>query len=161
MVADVKVAIKHFSLGLPQRTRRRLRREMVARHLAGEDVVAYGPVLLRFLRMRREVRRLMKHARGVRPALFDLAVFSTNQSFSLFKFKPDSVVSSSERPFVDEVGLGRPRSSGVGRVCIELWSPLSLTHWVDLEELFRRYRSALCAIFYATLGAILARWACS
>jgi len=90
-VGTTMVSIKEFSLGELQRTRRRLRREVLVRHFVGEGVVALGPVLLRLLRVRRDVRCLMERVRGVSATSFNIGTFSTEQALSLFRVKPADV----------------------------------------------------------------------
>jgi len=141
------VSIKDFSLGELQRTRRRLRREVLVRHIAGEGVVALEPVLLRLLRVRRDVRCRMERVRGVSATTFNLGTFSTEQARSLFRVKPADVGRVAGLLHLEyEVYPGRHRVSGIERLCIMLRRLSSPARWVDLEGLFGRRSSALCAI---------------
>jgi len=153
------VSIKDFPLGELQRTRRRLRSEVLVRHIAGEGVVALEPVLLRLLRVRRDVRCLMERVRGVSATSFNLGTFSTEQALSLFRVKPADVGRVAGLLHLeDEVYPGRHRVSGIERLCIMLRRLSSPARWVDLEGLFGRRSSALCAIFLETLEVLLTRW---
>jgi len=128
------VSIKDFSLGELQRTRRRLRREVLVRHIAGEGVVALGPVLLRMLRVRRDVRCLMERVRGVSATTINLGTFSTEQALSLFRVKPADVGRVAGLLHLDdEVYPGRHRVSGIERLCIMLRRLSSPARWVDLD----------------------------
>lgn len=62
-VGITMVSMRVFSLRELQRLLSRLRRKVVAPHLAGEGVLAVGPVLLHLFRVRRDMRRLMERER--------------------------------------------------------------------------------------------------
>jgi len=82
------VAITDYSIGRLRLDRRRLRRAFLVRLHDGEDVVELAPVVLRFLRVRRDLARCVARTRAVRCSSFNINSFSTEQALSLFRFKP-------------------------------------------------------------------------
>lgn len=150
------VAIADFSLLLLRRRRRRQRRKLLARLVTGEDHVALGPALLRFVRVLRDIRNEMRRVEAVRVASSNLGSFTTEQAMSLFRFRPSDVGHIADLLGLDNVTFpGTQRVSSVERLCILSRRLSSPTRWVDLEELFGRSSPSFCSIFYETVEAVL------
>lgn len=146
-------------IGRLQRTRRRLRRELMARLLIGQGPAAVAPTLLRFVRKRADIRNATQRVHAVRATSFNLAVFSTEQALSLFRFQPGHVGRLAGLLCIDdETFPGRHRASCIERLCIVLRRLSSPTRWMDLEVVFGRCSSALREIFYETVEALRGRW---
>jgi len=146
------VAIEDYSIGRLMRSRRRLRRELLVRLHGGEDVVDLGLVVLRFLRVRRDISRCVARTRAVSSSSFNINSFSTEESLSLFRFKPADV---GRLAGLLEVQGGssrrRYKATPVEQLCVILRRLSSPARWLDLEILFGRGRSSLCELFYETI----------
>jgi len=158
-VTPTMVAIADYSVGRLQRARRRLRRELLVRLHGGEDLVEMGEVVLRFLRVRRDLSRSVSRSRAVVCSTFNLNIFSTEQSLSLFRFKPADLGRAAHLLEV-EGGSSRRRyrAPAVESLCVVLRRLSSPARWWDLEPLFGRSSSSLSEIFYETMERLDERW---
>jgi len=111
--AVAMVAITDYSIGRLRLDRRRLRSELLVRLHDGEDVVELAPVVLRFLRVRRDLARCVARTRAVRCSSFNINSFSTEQALSLFRFKSadlSRVATTHRRHPVENGGGTLPRA---------------------------------------------------
>lgn len=106
--------MKDSCIGRLQRTRRRLREELTTRLLVGEDPVEVAPALLRFVRLRRNIRNAIQRVKAVRATSLNLPVFSSEQALSLIRFQPNDVKKIARlHPIDQETYPGRNRASTI------------------------------------------------
>jgi len=153
------LAITDYSIGRLRLDRRRLCRELLVRLHDREDVVEFAPVVLRFLRVRRDLARCVARTRAVRCSSFNINSFSTEQALYFFRFKPADL--SRVAGLLDvQAGSSRRhhKASAVEGLCVVLHRMSSPARWRDLEPMFVRSSSSQCELFYETIKQLGIRW---
>ena len=116
-------------------------------------------MVLRFLRVRRDLSRCLPRSRAVVCSTFNLNLFLTEQSLSLFRFKP-AVLGRVAHLLEVEGGSSqrRYRAPAVESVCVVLRRLSSPARRWDLEPLFGRSSSSLSEVFYETMERLDEGW---
>lgn len=153
------VSIRGHALQRWLRRPNRARRYLLLGHTMGLTLADMGPIVYAYRLAQREVRVSLARRRRVQATTFNLNVFSSVQSLSLFRFLPADVGRLADMLQVDVV-FGEPsyRVTPVECLCIVLRRLASPARWSDLEDIFGRSVPALCTIFNATVEEILSQW---
>lgn len=153
------VAIRTHTLRFWRARRRRLRVALLAGHAMDLAMVDMSPLVEAYRRAHREVALSLARSRRVTAVRFNINSFSSSEALSLFRFLPSDIGRLVDLLHVgDAVSLTRYAITPVECLCIVLRRLASPARWFDLEELFGRSSSALCSIFFSTVGMILDRW---
>lgn len=153
------VAIRTHTLRFWRARRRRLRVAHLPGHAMDLAMVDMSPLVEANRRAHREVALSLARSRRVTAVRFNINSFSSSEALSLFRFLPSDIGRLVDLLHVgDAVSLTRYAITPVECLCIVLRRLASPARWFDLEELFGRSSSALCSIFFSTVGMILDRW---
>lgn len=145
------VDIKGYSYGELRRTRRRLRRRTVEWHRAGSSALLLHPLLRRFLRVRRDLRRMQALAEDIASSSFNVNIFSVNEALALFRAKPADLCRASDLLGVRSGSVRqRHRETSVEFLCAVLRRTSSPCSWRDVAHVYGRSSGALSEIFYET-----------
>lgn len=157
--AATMVNIHTHTLSFWRARRRRLRVGLVIGHGMELTLADMSPLVAAYRRAHREVVLSLARTRRVTAARFNLNSFCSSEALSLFRFLPSDVGRLADLLQVqDAVAMTKYAVTPVECLCIVLRRLASPARWVGLEELFGRSSSALCTIFFVTIGMLLEIW---
>jgi len=157
--ATSMVAITDYWMSRLGRLCHRLRRQILARHVPGHELVDMAELVRLYLRCRCEMRLMTGRRRTISMSSFNLNAFSKADGLSLFRFEPDDIGRvAGALAMRDTSSRRRYRVSGEEAMCIVLRRLSSPSRWRDLEVMFGRCASALLEVFIETVEDLLGRW---
>jgi len=139
--------------------RRSMANALLVGHAMGLYLADLAVLVRAYRRAQREVTLLLVRSASVHASSFNLNAFSSEESLALFRFLPHHIGQLAALLELD-VRFGYPsyHVDAVECLCIMLRRLASPTRWMDLEELFGRSRSALYAVFLASVDRFVSKW---
>ena len=139
--------------------RRSMANALLVGHAMGLYLADLAVLVRAYRRAQREVTLLLVRSASVHASSFNLNAFSSEESLALFRFLPHHIGQLAALLELD-VRFGYPsyHVDAVECICIMLRRLASPTRWMDLEQLFGRSRSALCAVFLASVDRFVSKW---
>jgi len=157
--ATSMVAIKDYRVTWLGRLCHRLRRQILARHMLGHELVDMADLGRLYLRCRCEIRLMTGRRRAISMSRFNLNAFTKVDGFSLFCFGPDDNGRVAGALAMRETSSRhRYRVPGEEAMCIVLRLLSSPSRWRNLEVMFGRCASALSEVLIETVEDLLGRW---
>lgn len=116
-------SFKEYPEGQLQRTRRRLRREILVLHRAGANIRQLHPLSTRLLNVRQDLRRMQARCRAVSCTTLNANIFSVSEALAMFRFKLDDLDRVADLLDVDtRTSRRRYQASAVDCLCSVLLS---------------------------------------